>query len=107
MKEFNTTGVCVPDMHYMVDTNPKLEKIIELIRKGKYFTINRSRQYGKTTMLLGIENRLKEKYQIISISFEGIGEEPFYTNSAFVKTFLELCADAFRFTDIAEEDARE
>lgn len=58
MKEFNTTGTCIHDMHYMVNTQQKLDSVIELIEKRKYFTINRSRQFGKTTTLLTLENTL-------------------------------------------------
>ena len=36
LKEFNTTGVCVPGKHYMVDISDKLEQMIVLIEKGKY-----------------------------------------------------------------------
>ena len=48
MKEFNTTGVCISEKHYMVDVSDKVEKIKRLVDEGKYFTINRARQYGKT-----------------------------------------------------------
>ena len=49
MKRFNVTGICVPDKHYMVDIGDKLEKIKAMVDYGDYFTINRARQYGKTT----------------------------------------------------------
>ena len=52
MKEFNTTGPCVPSKHYMVDISQKVREIERLVDAGKYFTINRARQYGKTTTLL-------------------------------------------------------
>ena len=45
MKSFNTTGLCNPNKHYMVDIDDKLEKIISLIEANKYFVINRPRQY--------------------------------------------------------------
>lgn len=48
-KRFNTTGLCIPNMHYMVDIIDKLDKIMELIKAKDYFIINRPRQYGKTT----------------------------------------------------------
>ena len=105
MKEFNTEGTCIPEMHYMVDTSSKTEHIIQLIDKGKYFTINRSRQYGKTTTISQLKRTLKSRMQVISISFEGIGDEPFNTNAAFVGTFIELCSDYFRFTRIEKADA--
>lgn len=58
MKSFNTTGLCIPSKHYMVDTTNKINEIIKLIEQEKYFTINRARQYGKTTTLFGLENVL-------------------------------------------------
>ena len=48
---FNTTGVCIPEKHYMVNINGRLQQIKVLVDEGKYFTINRARQYGKTTTL--------------------------------------------------------
>ena len=104
MKEFNTTGLCVPNKHYMVDMTKKINEIVKLIENEKYFTINRSRQYGKTTTIYLLKSRLKSKYEIINISFEGIGEEPFASNANFVKTFMDLCVDTFRFTNISQED---
>ena len=34
MKHFNTTAVCIPEKHYMVDITDKLEKIRELVVKN-------------------------------------------------------------------------
>jgi hypothetical protein len=51
VKKFNVTGTCIPEKHYMVDISEKLDKIISMIESDEYFTINRSRQYGKTTTL--------------------------------------------------------
>ena len=42
MKEFNTTAVCVPSKHYMVDVTDKVQEIKALVDAGKYFTINRN-----------------------------------------------------------------
>ena len=46
-KHFNTEGCCYPDEHYMVNPDSRLKKIKEMVDAGKYFTINRGRQYGK------------------------------------------------------------
>ena len=43
-KEFNVTGACIPELHYMVDITKLLEVIREYVDKGKYFVINRARQ---------------------------------------------------------------
>lgn len=44
---FNSTGVCDPKRHYMVDIRERLEEIKKLVDVGEYFTINRARQYGR------------------------------------------------------------
>ena len=46
MKVFNTTAVCIPEKHYMVDLSERVNEIKKLVDDGKYFTINRARQYG-------------------------------------------------------------
>lgn len=51
-KKFNTAGLCIPQYHYMADVSDKVNLIIkEYIEEEEYFTINRARQYGKTTIL--------------------------------------------------------
>ncbi len=52
-KEFNDTGLCIPNRHYMVDNSDKLKHIITFVKKGKNFTINRPRKFGKTTKPAG------------------------------------------------------
>ena len=104
MKKFNTAGLCVPQKHYMVDTSKKLDEMISLIEDEEYFTINRSRQYGKTTTMYMLKDRLRKQYEVITISFEGVGEAPFSSNKGFVKMFIYLVARAMKFTRIREED---
>jgi len=71
-KKFNVTGLCNPDKHYMVDTSMRINRIIEeYIAQGEYFTINRARQYGKTTTLALIERRLADDCIVLDMSFEG------------------------------------
>lgn len=70
-KFFNITGICIPEKHYMVDISAAVKEITEtLVDRGAYFTINRARQYGKTTTLYMLEKRLQEKYIVLSLSFE-------------------------------------
>lgn len=74
-KTFNTTGLCIPGQNYMADNSSKLDTIIrKYIRPGKYFTINRARQYGKTTIMYLLEQRLKDEYLVIHLSFEASDE---------------------------------
>lgn len=74
-KRFCTTGTCIPEKNYMVDISGRIDRIIrDYIEKGQYFTINRARQYGKTTTLYLLERRLREKYIVLSLSFEAADE---------------------------------
>ena len=89
-KEFNITGSCNPQWHYMVDSKKRFKAIEDLIDAGEYFTINRARQYGKTTTLYMIWRRLSERYIVVPMSFEGLGDSPFTSEEAFVKTYSNL-----------------
>lgn len=74
-KKFNVTGLCIPEENYMVDISEKIDEIISgYVHEGKYFTINRARQYGKTTTLYLLEQRLEEQYLVIRLSFEAADE---------------------------------
>ena len=99
MKEFNTTGLCNPKKHYMVDISNKLDDIKKLVKKEKYFVINRPRQYGKTTTLLALENNLKDDYLVISISFEGTDINSFSTPKNFCNLFIELVSESLDYID--------
>lgn len=98
-RKFNTTGVCIPHLHYMVDISNKLDKIEGMVRSGEYFVINRPRQYGKTTTMYMLEQDLKEEYLILSISFEGIGDKVFESESKFSVSFLKILAKAAKYQD--------
>ena len=90
MKKFNTTAVCIPSKHYMVDLSDRVARIRKMVDAGEYFTINRARQYGKTTTLTALANILSEHYVVISTSFEGIGKDGFKDEGSFVKEFCRL-----------------
>ena len=61
-KVFNITADCKPGQHYMVNLDKRLEEIKKLIDAGQYFTINRARQYGKTTTLRALNRYLQTDY---------------------------------------------
>ena len=98
MKRFNVTGTCIPQKHYMVDTSAKLNQITKMIEQDSYFTINRARQYGKTTSLMLLWKALKRKYIVISISFEGMGEEVFKNEDTFIRRFCSRVSDSLKLT---------
>lgn len=74
----------------MVDITERLKKIAVMVDAGEYFTINRARQYGKTTTLSALRKYLKDKYEVVSISFEGVGNAGFSTEERFVQEFCRL-----------------
>ena len=102
-KYFNTTGTCFPDINYMVDISSKIEEIIKLIKRNSYFVINRPRQYGKTTTLNILENKLNKEYLVVSITFEGIGDKVFSEEGLFSRTILDMFYDAIELN--FEEEA--
>ena len=103
MKRFNVTGVCVPGKHYMVDISIKLAQIKAMVDYGDYFTINRARQYGKTTTLSILEEKLQDEYRVVSISFERFGQKSFETPDAFCRTFMTFTQRALAFVDVTDE----
>lgn len=102
-KVFNTTGSCNPARHYMVDTEKRFKAVERLIDTGSYFTINRARQYGKTTMLQTIRRRLSDQYLIIKTSFEGLGDDSFESIPRFIATFCRLMVGYLQDIGIDEQ----
>jgi hypothetical protein len=99
-KRFNVTGLCVPNLHYMVDISGKLKKIAAMVDYGDYFTINRPRQYGKTTTLNLLAQRLREKYIVIKTSFEGVSDIMFGSEEQFCREIFNVFATSM---DLADE----
>lgn len=86
-KFFNITGDCKPKLHYMANIRPKLVKIKEMIDRGDYFTINRARQYGKTTTLRSLSSFLEKEYLIISLDFQLFSSASFSSEQSFTAAF--------------------
>ncbi|MCL1918105.1 MAG: AAA-like domain-containing protein [Peptococcaceae bacterium] len=107
MRHFNVTGLCVPEEDYMVDIRNKIEQIKKLVDTRCYFTINRARQYGKTTTLACLRHILKDEYTVISISFEGISDESFVSEKVFCLMFLRKISKALEFTSVSETYRKE
>ena len=97
MKTFTTTGVCTPENNYMVDISERVEKMKVMVDEGKYFTINRSRQYGKTTTLTALAKRLKEIYVVLSVDFQGLDYGSFSSGGTFSQAFAQMLIDEFEF----------
>lgn len=102
LKKFNVTGTCIPNKHYIVDISKKIDEIMKLIDGEEYFVINRPRQYGKTTTLFLLDNKLKESedYFPIKISFEGIGDLIFEDENRFSKGFMKILERTIEFENV-------
>ena len=100
MRRFNTAGTCRPNEHYMVDITERLEIIRKMVAKGEYFCINRGRQYGKTTTLEAISNRLTDEYCIFQISFEGISDSTFADEEKLYSMFVWLLVQQFKWVSL-------
>ena len=86
-RTFNVTGACNPKFHYMVDITGRLKNIKELVDNGDYFTINRARQYGKTTTIKALTEYLKDDYIVVALDFQRIGNAKFVSEHTFSQAF--------------------
>ncbi len=89
-KKFNVTADCKPHMHYMVDITEKLIEIKKMVDTGYYFTINRARQYGKTTTLRRLRELLQSEYVVVSLDFQMLGNAKFRNENIFSLTFAKF-----------------
>lgn len=92
-KFFNTDGYCDAEANYMVDLSGRLAEIKRMVDAGKYFTINKARQYGKTTTLIALADDLKEDYAVISLDFQGFSYADFESEQSFCAAFSREILD--------------
>jgi len=103
-KTFNVNGACIPEKHYMVDLGSRLNEIREMVDNGEYFTINRARQFGKTTTLKALAVSLKKDYEVVSLDFQTMDTLSFESTQAFVAAFSgELLENAENFPEGIKE----
>ncbi len=88
-KEFNTSVTCNPQRHYMVDVTAKMKVFEALIDQAKYFTINRARQFGKSSALKWILWNMSDRYLVIPTSFEKSSAEDWISTDSFCKFFCK------------------
>ncbi len=106
-REFNITGSCNPQIHYMADISSKVDEIYQMVKKGKYFTINRPHQYGKTTIQSFLAKKINASDDAIAlkISFEAIDYEIYQSKTRFIDAFLNRLSEGFEiiaYNEIAE-----
>lgn len=93
-KAFNINADCKPGLHYMVDISGRLRQIKSMVDAGDYFTINRARQYGKTTVLRALEKYLQPDYLVVSIDFQKLSYADFESEQSFCEAFCAEVLDA-------------
>lgn len=71
----------------MIDLSERLSEIKKMVDAGEYFTINRARQYGKTTLLAALAEYLKSDYKVVSLDFQTISYGNFENEEKFVAAF--------------------
>lgn len=99
-KKFNTNGCCRPSRHYMVNMDSRLNSIVQMIHEGDYFVINRARQYGKTTILGLLGEKLSSSCMVFSISFEGMADSAYQSESSFCRRIAGLLYDTMDYGEV-------
>ena len=103
MKVFNTATVCIPNQHYMVDLSNRVNRIIQqYIEPGKYFSINRGRQYGKTTTMFALAESLRAKYYVLQLSFEW-ADDFFESDYQMVTGFRDMVTRELRLEKVPND----
>ncbi len=98
-KRFNITGLCIPSKHYMVDISNRLEEIRRMVDEGAYFSINRGRQFGKTTILHALTRVLADQYLVVHLDFQVLGSASYKDENTFSVAFASIFARAICFDD--------
>ncbi len=94
---FNTTGVCYPEKHYMVDPlRGFYDDMRRLIDAEQYFLIHAPHQTGKTTLLHQLAIRLNRegKYSALVFSVESAGVLGFseeLANERMLQALWRMC----------------
>ncbi len=100
-KAFNITADCKPSLHYMVDIHSRLDQIRGYVDRGEYLSINRARQYGKTTTLRALNEYLKNTYYVISMDFQmQMSDAKFRSENAFSIAFAKAFIRIIRNLDV-------
>lgn len=87
----------------MVNIDRQVEAAAKLVRQGDYFCINRGRQYGKTTTLAALAEKLLTDFCVFNISFEGTDDSSFASASTVCAEFLKILKLWSRVNGSSEE----
>ncbi|OQY09814.1 MAG: transcriptional regulator, partial [Marinitoga sp. 4572_148] len=95
MREFCTSGPVNKKTCYYVERPDIMAEALDHIENWRYFTVSAPRQSGKTTLLMDILEKVKEKYLPVFISFESFGR--IKTEEMFIKNFNRKIRNFFKF----------
>lgn len=88
----------------MVNLGRRLLDIKRLVDSGKYFTINRARQYGKTTTLRSLNRFLQAEYYVVLIDFQTFGNAKFKNENTFSLAFAHSFLRALKRNSLSNQD---
>ena len=77
MRSFNTEGPVEPGLHYCIPPLERmdLERVLDLVRRRKYFILHAPRQTGKTSALKALQDLLNSgtvgDYRCVYVNLEG------------------------------------
>ncbi len=94
-KRFNIAADCKPHLHFMVNIDGRLAQIKEMVDNGDYFTINRARQYGKTTTLKALARFLAGDYTVLRLDFQQLSHRDFETEHFFAGAFCRVLMNKY------------
>ncbi len=81
----------------MVNLEQRLAQVKILVDEGKYFTINRARQFGKTTTLHALSEYLNHDYFVVSMDFQmQMSNAKFRSENRFSLAFAKAFVNSFR-----------
>ena len=81
----------------MVDLEQRLAEVKILVDDGKYFTINRARQFGKTTILQALGEYLNSDYFVVSMDFQiQVSNAKFKSENRFSLAFARAFVNSFK-----------
>ena len=92
----------IADQHYMVPIDRQVNEAARMVEDNLYFCINRGRQYGKTTTLAFLKQKLEVKgYVVFSISFEGLPDSAYESLETLIYASLEKMVFSMQLNTIA------
>lgn len=93
MREFNTTGPCVPELHYLVDTTDCVAQMRIMVERDKYVCMNRGRQHGKSTMLIALQRSLSASFACVMLDFRRFSTTDLATEGNFVRGLIRMLSN--------------